>query len=207
MIPNVKASLIMNYIVDTAKIHLKKLGTMNGQLFFLRKKNGRNPLIQIHETLFYRDANVIVDQTPVDMTDKQFGLNLEGVLYLLQSQSLKEDKIINQFIREFMSYNDVDMVVFVMVGYRKKVEEKDRGKKDLSLDIDSTRVLHATYGLRGTKELYTMTTPLVEAGNKRPTEENPVDIHTVLTPWEICSDENFSRLEVVANKNGGSLWN
>lgn len=207
MIPNVKASLIMNYVVDTAKFHLKKLGTMNGQLFFFREKDGRKPLIQVHETLLYKEAKVIVDQTPVDMTDKQFGLNIEGVLYLLQSRSLKEDKIIDQFIREFMSYNDVDMVAFVMIGYRKKVEEKDRGRKDLSLDIDSTRVLHATYSLRGVKELYSMTTPLLEAGNKRPTEENPADIHTILTPWEICSDENFSRLEVVANKNGGSLWN
>lgn len=207
MIENVKVSLVMNFIIETAKYHLKQSGGVDPQLFFLRGKGKYEPIIRVEGSDPFKKSSIFQDYTEVDMSDETFKLELEGMLYVLQSSSMEDDLLIDRFIRTFISANDIEIVAFVMIGYRKKVDLEERGKKDLNTDIEATRVLHATYGLRGSRDLYTMTTPIVEVGKKKPTEDNPTDIHTVLTPWKKCNDDNFSRLETIAQKNGGSLWN
>lgn len=207
MLCNAKASIIMNFVVDTAKYHLKQSGSLDPQIFFLREKNKYNSLIRVDETKIFKGSSIIIDQTEVDMSDKTFQVDLEGYLYIMNSSSFEDDQMIDNFIRIFLAANDIDLVAFVMTGYRKKVLREEKGKKDLNTDAEATRVLHATYGLRGKKDLYSMTTPIVEVGKKKPTEDNPSDIHMTLTPWAKCTEEVYSRLESIANKNGGALWN
>lgn len=186
------AGLLMKRIIGVTKGLMYKDGYARPTAFFLNEVNENKKLV-------LKDNEIVHNQEEcLEISDlyKDQKKPIVGTVSVFRSQSLEDDKVMNNYIVEACKTNQPDMVAICYLGLYREVPEKDFEKEkeryDIGVLVDSVHILYAMYYLRGKKIARLMYIPYVNRGTlseSEITEDVKYDISFPGTGWIVNNDK------------------